>query len=97
MTRGEEQVRRARGLTQRARRNMARADALRAQSIQVAEEIAATEETVAGTMEELASQRPHGSDRLRALGARARERAASERQWVADHAGDPDGDHPGDG
>lgn len=54
----------------------------------MAEDIAATEEMVAATLEQKAEDRPEHAKRLRAESEAAREFAACERQWAKDLAAD---------
>jgi ribonuclease HI len=42
---------------------------------------------VAATLDQLAKDRPHRAERLKALSDEARKRAAEEWQWIAEHAG----------
>jgi hypothetical protein len=60
-------------------------DQAQAESVRLAEVLAAAEEQVAQTMETLAKQRPHQEEHLHALGAEARKQAARQRQWAEDH------------
>jgi hypothetical protein len=60
-------------------------DQLRAESVRLAEAVAATEDQVAKTMDTLAGQRPYQEKHLRALGEEARKQAARQRQWAEDH------------
>jgi hypothetical protein len=60
-----------------------RARAAMRQSLQIASEIARTEEAVASTFERMASTRPADAERLRALAAEARRFAEAERASVS--------------
>ena len=62
-----------------------REDQLRAESVRLAEAVAATEDQVAKVMDMVAEQRPHHEEHLRALGDEARKQAARQRQWAEDH------------
>ena len=60
-------------------------DQAEAESVRLAEVIAAAEDQVAETMDTLAKQLPHQEEHLHALGDDAREQAARQRQWAEDH------------
>ena len=60
-------------------------DQAQAESVRLAEEVAAAEDQVAETMDKLAKQRPHQEEHLHALGDEARNQAARQRQWAEDH------------
>jgi hypothetical protein len=60
-------------------------DQAEAESVRLAEVIAAAEDQVAETMETLAKQRPHQEEHLHALSHDARKQAARQRQWAEDH------------
>jgi hypothetical protein len=60
-------------------------DQAQAESVRLAEVLAAAEEQVAQTMETLAKQRPYQEEHLHALGEDARKQAARQRQWAEDH------------
>ena len=60
-------------------------DQAEAESVRLAEVIAAAEDQVAETMETLAKQRPHQGEHLHALGDDARKQAARQRRWAEDH------------
>lgn len=60
-------------------------DQAEAESVRLAEVIAAAEDQVAETMDTLAKQLPHQEEHLHALGDDAREQAARHRQWAEDH------------
>jgi hypothetical protein len=68
-----------------AQRPRATSNELMARVVEVAEQLARTEESVAETMAMLASQRPDRAERLTALSEAARKQAAFARQWVKDH------------
>lgn len=68
-----------------------------AESVRLAEVIAAVEEQVAETMDKLAKQRPHQEEHLHALGDDARKQAARQRQWAEDHRGEELTGSPGPG
>jgi hypothetical protein len=68
-----------------AQRLRATSSELMARVVEVAEQLARTEEGVAETMDLLASQRPERAERLMALSEAARKQAAYARQWVNDH------------
>jgi len=54
---------------------------LQARVVEVAEALAKTEESIAATMDWLASQQPERAERLKALGEAARKQAAEAREW----------------
>lgn len=85
MTGDEVQARRAHELARQAQRNIDRAVAAQSDSLRLAEVIAATEDDVAATMDQLAEERPDRAAHFRALGEAAREYAAKERRWVKEH------------
>lgn len=58
---------------------------LQDQSMAVAQEILATEERIALTMDQLAAQQPRRAEHLQALGGAARKQAARERRWLDEH------------
>jgi hypothetical protein len=60
-------------------------DQAQAESVRLAEVVAAAEDQVAATMDTLAKQRPHQEEHLHALGDDARKQAARQRQWAEDH------------
>jgi hypothetical protein len=60
-------------------------DEAQAESVRLAEVLAAAEDQVAETMETLAKQRPQQEEHLHALGEEARRQAARQRQWAEDH------------
>jgi len=64
-----------------------REDQAEAESVRLAEVIAAVEDQVAETMDKLAKQHPHQEEHLHALGDDARKQAARQRQWAEDHRG----------
>jgi predicted nucleic acid-binding Zn-ribbon protein len=73
-------------LTRETQQAKASSGDLMARVVEVAEALARTEESVAATMESLASQRPERAERLMALSDAARKQAAYARQWVKDHS-----------
>ena len=60
-------------------------DQAQAESVRLAEVIAAAEDQVAQTMDTLSRQSPHQQEHLHALGDDARKQAARQRQWAEDH------------
>ena len=74
-------ARRMQELAQKAARARSWAKALRAETINVARQVADTEQEVAETLAQLAIQRPHHAARLRALSQDAAREAARERRW----------------
>jgi hypothetical protein len=60
-------------------------DRAEAESVRLAEVIAAAEDQVAETMDTLAKRLPHQEQHLLALGDDARKQAARQRQWAEDH------------
>ena len=68
-------------LVHKAARARSSARALRAETINVARQVADTEQEVAETLAQLAIQRPHHAARLRALSQDAATEAARERRW----------------
>jgi hypothetical protein len=60
-------------------------DQAEAESVRLAEVIAAAEDQVAETMDTLAKQLPHQEQHLLALGDDARKQAARQRRWAEDH------------
>ena len=71
-------------LARQAEKARSRSRALRADSIKVTEQIAETEERVAGTLARLAAQHPDGAPRLRAKAKAAEDYAAQEWQRAHD-------------
>jgi len=73
---------------------------LKARVMEVAEALARTEESIAATMDWLASQQPEQperAERLKAMSEAAREQAAQARQWGKDRshvAGETEPRHP---
>src|SRR5215470_12653214 len=70
---------------------------LKARVMEVAESLARTEESIAATMDWLASQQPERAERLKAMSEAAREQAAQARQWGKDRshvAGETEPRHP---
>jgi hypothetical protein len=74
-------ARRVEELAQKAARARSWAKALRAETVNVARQVADTEHEVAETLAQLAAQRPHHAARLRALSQEAAREAARERRW----------------
>lgn len=60
-------------------------DQAEAESVRLAEVLAAAEDQVAQTMDMLAKQHPNQEEQLHALGDDARKQAALQRQWAEDH------------
>jgi ABC-type transporter Mla subunit MlaD len=79
--------RRAAWLAEDTARVLARSKDLQEETLQAAEEVAATEDDVADTLDHLAEGRPQDAARLQAKSASARDQAARERQWARDHQG----------
>ena len=75
-------------LARDARRVLEFSHNLQARVVEVAEALARTEDSIAATMDWLASQQPERAERLRALSEAARKQAAEARQW---------GEHRSDG
>ena len=73
-------ARRMQELAQKAARARSWAKALRAETVNVAKQVADTEQEVAETLAQLAAQRPHHAARLRALSRDAAREAARERR-----------------
>lgn len=69
-----------------------RSDALRAEALRIAEQIAVTEDAAAAMFTRMAEKRARDADRLRARSQAARDHAAWERQWIRDHSGPGDAD-----
>jgi hypothetical protein len=59
---------------------------LQARVVEVAEALARTEESIAATMDWLASQQPERAERLKALSEAARKQAAEARRWGDDRS-----------
>ena len=59
---------------------------LKARVVEVAEALAKTEDSIAATMDWLASQQPERAERLKALGEAARKQAAQARRWGEDRS-----------
>jgi len=57
---------------------------LKARVVEVAEALAKTEDSIAATMDWLASQQPERAERLKALSESARRQAAHARRWGED-------------
>ena len=87
MTANEDLVIDPETLTRDAQRVQEFSHNLRARVVEVAEALAKTEESIAATMDWLASQQPERAERLKALSESARQQAAKARQW---------GEHPSD-
>jgi hypothetical protein len=68
-------------LARDARRVQAFSHNLRARVVEVAEALARTEESIATTMDWLASQQPERAAHLKALSEAARQQATQARQW----------------
>jgi transcriptional accessory protein Tex/SPT6 len=68
-------------LAKDAQRVQAFSNSLKARVVEVAEALAKTEESIAATMDWLASQQPERAERLKALRESARKQAALARQW----------------
>jgi hypothetical protein len=70
---------------------------LKARLIEVAEALARTEESVAATMDWLATSHPERAERLKAMSESARKQAVEARRWGRDgsRAGGPAGTAPG--
>jgi hypothetical protein len=77
----EDAARRMQELAQKAARARSWAKALRAETVNVARQVADTEQEVAETLAQLAAQRPHHAARLRVLSQDAATEAARERRW----------------
>jgi hypothetical protein len=75
-------------LARQAEMARSRSRTVRAEAIKVAEQVAETEETVAGTLTRLAGQHPEDAPRLRAKAKAAEDYAARERQRVHDRQPD---------
>lgn len=60
-------------------------DQAEAESVRLAEVLAAAEDQVAQTMDMLAKQHPNQEEQLHALRDDARKQAALQRQWAEDH------------
>jgi predicted nucleic acid-binding Zn-ribbon protein len=73
-------------LAKDAQRVQAFSDSLKARVVEVAEALAKTEESIAATMDWLASQQPERAERLKALGEAARKQAAQARRWGGDRS-----------
>jgi hypothetical protein len=71
-------------LARDARRMRAFSQHLKARVIEVAEALARTEESVAATMDRLATSHPERTERLKAMGESARKQAMQARQWGKD-------------
>ena len=67
---------------------------LKARVIEVAETLARTEESVAATMEVLATSHPGRAEQLKAMSESARKQAAQARQWGENGSGVADGPAP---
>jgi len=80
---------RAEELAQKAAQARSWARALRAETINVARQVADTEHEVAETLAQLAAQRPHHAARLRSMSQKAAGQAAREGRWADSHAGAP--------
>jgi hypothetical protein len=74
-------------LADRAVHTRWRSQLLRAEIVKVAGEVAATEESVAETLERMASQHPHRRSRLLGLSRAAARHAAQERRHANGLAG----------
>jgi hypothetical protein len=64
------------------------ADELHRRTVATAGKIASTEDQLAATFDRLAEDQPARAEHLTALSKAARETAARERQWAADHSPD---------
>ncbi|SRR5579875_1293931 len=91
MTRGEDQARQLQRVIEDIRKVWSETEDTQARTVKAAEEVAATEEDLAGTMERMTKNQPHRAGHLRILGESARKHAAQERQWAKDH--DPGARH----
>lgn len=94
MTANEDQVISRETLARDAERVQAFSQNLKAKVVEVAEALARTEESIAATMDWMASQRPERAERLKALSESARKQAAHARQWRGDGSGVADKPDP---
>jgi hypothetical protein len=67
---------------------------LKARVTEVAEALARTEESVAATMDRLATSHPDRAEQLKAMSEAARNQAVQARQWGKDGPGVADGPAP---
>ena len=81
----DEQLNSDKGLAHRANSASTRAADLRQRTIKTAKDIVQTEEEVARTFDQMAEDFPHRAPRLKKLSQAAREHAASEKDWIAEH------------
>jgi len=81
MTANEDLVISPEALARDVQRVQAFSQSLKARVVEVAEALARTEESIAATMDWLASQQPERAERLKALSESARKQAALARQW----------------
>ena len=81
MTANEDLVISPEALARDVQRVQAFSQSLKARVVEVAEALARTEESIAATMDWLASQQPERAERLTALGEAARKQAAEAREW----------------
>jgi hypothetical protein len=81
-------------LARDAQRIQAFSQHLKARVMEVGEALASTEESVAATMDVLATSHPEHAERLKAMSESARKRAVQARHWGKDGAGVADGAPP---
>ena len=84
MTANEDLVISPEALARDVQRVQAFSQSLKARVVEVAEALARTEESIAATMDWLASQQPGRAERLKALSESARKQAAHARRWGED-------------
>jgi len=94
MTANEDQVISPETLARDAQRVQAFSENLKVKVVEVAEALARTEESIAATLDWMASQRPERAERLKALSESARKQAAHARQWQGDGCGAADEHEP---
>ena len=87
MTANEDLVISPEALARDVQRVQAFSQNLKARVVEVAEALARTEESIAATMDWLASQQPERAERLKALSESARKQAALARQWRENRSG----------
>ena len=94
MTANEDLVISPEALARDVQRVQAFSQSLKARVVEVAEALARTEESIAATMDWLASQQPERAERLKALSESARKQAALARRWRENRSGMADVPEP---